>query len=562
MPEREYDTVTGLLSGDHLVTATDLTRYIECRSSQSLVIPEFYNIAESVCDRHAESTPDALAYFVEHDSGIDRVTFGELRDHANALANTFVHLGLKRGDRVAIVLPIDASVPIVHIACWKMGLISCPMSALFGSDSLEYRFQNADVSLIVTDCERLPTIRKTSTRAHVMLIDGDEPGASNFWKAIKESSTQFETLQTRSDEPAFLNYTSGTTGDPKGVLAAHRSILGHIPSTDFSLSYPGEGGVQYSPADWAWLAGLTVLMTALHSKRAIATRTRTKFDALDTFRFLSEHKIEIVLLVPTMLRMMQAVPFAQRAQYPLCVHTVLSGAEPVGADLYRWVEEELGARLSEAFGQTECNLCIMNNSDIIPFRPGALGMAAPTYDVAIVDEAGNVLPAGEVGQIGVRKGHPVMMLGYWRNPEATRRKFAGEWMLTGDLASQDADGYFWLVGRSDDVITSSGYRIGPGEIEESLRKHPAVALAAVIGVPDPVRTEAIQAFVVLKEGFTESEDLAEEIKAFVRERLARHEVPRRISFVDSMPTTTTGKLMRRVLKEQELARMAELNSSV
>ena len=543
------------------MTATDLSRYVEYRRTQKLEIPEFYNIAESVCDRHAEASPDRLAYFVEHDEGIEKVTFGQLRDRANALANAFVQLGLKKGDRVAIVLPIDAVVPVVHIACWKMGLISCPMSALFGSDALDFRFRSAEVSLIVTDKSRLATIRSTGSQVPIMLVDGEEPGALDIRRAIAENSTQFETLRTRSDEPAFLNYTSGTSGDPKGVLAAHRAMLGHIPSTDFSMGYPGEGGVQYSPADWAWLAGLTIFMTGLHARRIVAARTRAGFDAIDTFRFLSEHKIEIVTLVPTMLRMMRAIPKAERDRYPLALHTVLSGAEPVGAELYQWVEQELGARLSEAFGQTECNLCIMNNSEIIPFRPGALGMAAPTYDVAIVDESGAVLPSGAVGQIGVRSGHPVMMLEYWRNPEATQRKYAGEWLLTGDLASQDEDGYFWLVGRSDDVITSSGYRIGPGEIEESLRKHQAVALAAVIGVPDPVRTEAIKAFILLKPGVEGTEMLAEEIKTFVRDRLARHEVPRQIAFVEEMPTTSTGKIMRRVLKEAELARAAEAVSS-
>lgn len=537
------------------MTATNLTAYLEYRASRKLVIPEFYNIADSVCDRHADATPERLAYFVEHEHGVDQVTFGQLRDRANALANWFTELGLKRGDRVAIVLPIDAAVPVVHIACWKMGLISCPMSALFGPDALEYRFRSAEVSLIVTDEARLPAISKTGSDAHVMLVDSDRTDVWSFQHVVGTYSPRFETVRTRSEEPAYLNYTSGTTGDPKGVLAAHRAILGHIPSTDFAMNYPGEGGIQYSPADWSWLAGLTLFMTGLHSGRIVAARTRAGFDALDTFRFLSEHQIEIVTLVPTMLRMMRAIPKAERDRHPLRLHTVLSGAEPVGADLYHWVETELGAHLSEAFGQTECNLPVMNNSDIIPFRPGALGMAAPTYDVAIVDDEGSPLPTGSVGQIGVRRGHPVMMLEYWRNAEATKRKFAGDWLLRGDLARQDDDGYFWLIGRADDVITSSGYRIGPGEIEDSLGKHPAVALSAVIGVPDPIRTEMIKAFIVLKPEFVASEALADEIKGFVRERLARHEVPREIEFVEAMPTTSTGKIMRRTFKEKELERL-------
>lgn len=257
-----------------------------------------------------------------------------------------------------------------------------------------------------------------------------------------------------------------------------------------------------------------------------------------------------------MLRMMRAVPKERRANYPLRLRSITSGAEAVGAELYRWVEEELGAHLVEAFGQTECNVCVLNNSRYMAPRPGALGKAAPGYEVAVVDEAGTPLPDGETGQIAVKAGHPIMLLEYWRNPEATRRKYANGWMLTGDLGRRDEEGYLWFSSRADDVITSSGYRIGPGEIEEALTKHPAVALAAAIGVPDPVRTEVVKAFVVARPGVTPSPELAREIQEFVRERLAKHEAPREVEFVAEMPLTTTGKVMRRVLKQMELDRLA------
>jgi acetyl-CoA synthetase len=535
--------------------------YEEIRAAHRLEIPEFYNIADDICDRHAAANPGKEAFFIEHDDRIERVTYGILHAQANALANVLTALGIRRGDRVAIVLPVDVAVPPTHIACWKMGVISCPMAVLFGPDALAYRFANAEVSAVVTDRARLPAVRQAAASApslkHILLVDGDEPGTLDLWSLARAASATFETLRTRAEEPAYINYTSGTTGQPKGVLAAHRALLGHMPSMDFANGEDGPDEICYFPGDWSWLAGLSFLTTSLKAGRLIAVRARVGFDALDAFRFLAEHKVTSAILVPTMLRMMRAVPKEQRARYKLHIHTIITGAEAVGVELYRWVEDDLGAHLSEAFGQTECNVCVLNNSRYMAPRPGALGKAAPGFEVAITDEAGKPLPNGEVGQIAVKAGHPIMLLEYWRNPEATRRKFANGWMLTGDLGKMDDDGYLWFASRADDVITSSGYRIGPSEIEEVIGKHPAVALSAAIGVPDPVRTEVVKAFIVLKAGVTPTQELKDEIQDFVRQRLARHEAPREIEFIREMPITTTGKIMRRVLREQELSRLAK-----
>lgn len=537
-----------------------LKTYEEICAAHRWDIPEYYNIAADVCDRNAEAKYDRQAYFIEHDDRIERVTYGQLQQQANALANVFSDLGLKRGDRVAIVLPIDSAVPATHLACWKMGMISCPMAALFGAEALSFRFGNAEVSAVVTDRARLPAVREAAASCpslrHILLIDGESPGTLDFWALVRNASPIFETVRTRAEDPAYINFTSGTTGQPKGVLAAHRSLLGHMPSINFTFGQTSEGEVQYFPADWSWLAGLCVLLTALKSGRVLAAKSRPGFDPLDAFRFLSEHQVGIATLVPTMLRMMRAVPKEARSQYKLRLHSVGSGSEAVGAELYRWVESEFGANLTEAFGQTECNVCVLNNSRYMPARPGALGKPAPSYEVAIVDEFGKPMPAGTIGQIGVKAGHPIMLLEYWRNPEATRRKYANGWLLTGDLGRMDEDGFFWFESRVDDIITSSGYRIGPGEIEETLVKHPAVALAAAIGVPDPVRTEVVKAFIVLVKDVMPSEALADEMRDFVRQRLAKHEVPRMIEFITEMPLTTTGKIMRRTLKERELQRIA------
>lgn len=465
----------------------------------SLAIPEFYNIAADVCDRPAAEAPERLALVVASDDRIERLSRAELRDRANAAANILSDLGIGRGDRVAIVLPIDSWVPVIHFACWKLGAISCPMSALFGSDALGYRFDDAEVSAVVTASALLPTVREASASCpslrHILLTDGTAPGTLDLSALAADAPVHFEAVATRAEDPAFINYTSGTTGPPKGALAAHRTMLGHLASLEFVNGDARAGDVQYSPADWAWLAGLAGMLGALHSGRTVAARRRIGFDAEETLRFLSEFRITHATLMPTMLRRMMSLPPETLAAAPLSLRNVLTGSEAVGADLYHWVEEVLDVELCEAFGQTECNACLLSNSKRMVPRPGSLGLPAPGFDVAIVDDEGRPQPAGTTGQIGVREGHPIMMLGYWRSAEATERKYAGGWLLTGDLAHMDAEGYFWFVGRSDDIINSSGYRIGPGEIEQCLVKHGAVAAAA--GVPDPDRHEIIKAFIVL-----------------------------------------------------------------
>ena len=241
---------------------------------------------------------------------------------------------------------------------------------------------------------------------------------------------------------------------------------------------------------------------------------------------------------------------APAKRFKLGLRTLASGGESLGASTYQWGREELGLTINEFYGQTECNLVLSSCAKIGVTREGAIGRAVPGHRVAVIDPEGRVCPPGVEGQIAVARPDPVMFLSYWNNPEATRRKFLGDWMTTGDQGAMDADGYFHFVGRDDDVITSAGYRIGPGEIEDCLARHPAVALAAVVGKPDAVRTEIVKAFLVLKPGFAASEALVGEIKEFVRTRLSAHEYPREIAFVEEFPLTTTGKVVRRLLRDR------------
>jgi acetyl-CoA synthetase len=518
-------------------------------------IPEYYNIANDVCDRHADD-PEKIALIHEAlDGEVTRYSYHQVRNYANQLANGLVDLGLDRGDVVAILLAQAPEVPITHVACWKAGLVSSPISILFGSDAIIYRVNDTRAKVIVTNSANLPKVLEVKgqlpTLQHILVVDGPAEEAADYWLFLENYSTDFENIATRAEDPAFINYTSGTTGNPKGATQGHRSMLGHMSGIEFMFDFfPQPGDVIWSPADWSWLAGLMdILMPGWYAGIPVVCSDAAKFDPEDAYRLMSEHKVTCALLTPTVLKLMRQVKDAT-SRFPLSLRCVVSGAEAVGAELIAWAESEFKSVINEGFGQTECNVVLGTNSRVMDAKPGSLGKAAPGHKAAIVDDSGSELEPGELGNIAIKAPDPVMMLEYHNNPQATKEKYADGWLITGDLGVMDEDGYFWFKGRKDDVITSRGYRIGPSEIEDVLISHPAVAIAAVIGVPDPELTEKIKAYIIPAQDFTESEDLITELKQIVRNRLAHHEVPHFFEFVDELPMTATGKIMRRELRDR------------
>ena len=525
-------------------------------------VPQRFNIATACCDRWA-ADPDRVALIHEQPDGqVRRYTFAELRELSNRCANMLVGLGLQRNDRVLLLLGQRPETAILHLAAWRAGMISVLCSVLFGADAVSYRVQTSGAKVVITDDANLDKAIEVAGDARVLCVDGGRGEAADFWALLREGAGTFATVDTDADDPAFLLFTSGTTGPAKGALHAHRSLLGHMPCIEMQHDFfPQPGDVMWSASDWAWIAGLMdVLMPSwFHGVPVLAFRS-VGFDPEQAFHMIAKHDVTNTLLVPTMIRLMKQVP-NPRSRYELKVRSLISGGEAVGPEIIEWTQDALGIRINEVFGQTECNLVLGHNAALMAPKPGSLGQPIPGHVGAIVDDAGNELPAGEVGQIAFRRPDPVMLLEYWNNPVATWDKFAGDWLLTGDLGVRDEDGYFWYRSRADDVITSAGYRIGPGEIEEALLRHPAVRLAAAIGVPDAVRTESIKAFLVLAEDQQPTDALAQEIREFVKTRLARHEYPRDIEFVDALPTTTTGKIMRRELRERERAKAASGHQS-
>jgi acetyl-CoA synthetase len=521
-------------------------------------VPEFYNMAYDVCDRHADGANGTALVHETADGQLRRYSFKDIQQTANRMANLFTACGAVRGDRVMILLGQNPYAGAAHVACWKAGIVSLPTSMLFGADALVYRLNDSGAVLAITDMENAPKLleaqQQSSALRQIFVIDGELPGTTSLEAALAKASSSFENVVTRADDPAFFNYSSGTTGQPKGVLAAHRSMLGHLPGAEMIFDfYADHRDTIWSAADWAWLAGLMdVLMPFWYAGCTVVASRMKKFDPEAAFHLLARTNASAAFLTPTTLRLMRQVIGKPSVPSPN-LRVIMSGGEAVGAELSEWTGRRMKAQINEAFGQTECNLMLGNNAGLIPVRHGSIGLPMPGHVVEIINDAGEVVPRGTTGHIAVRRPNPVMFLRYWNKPEATKEKFIGDWLITGDLGHRDDDGYFWFQGRADDVISASGYRIGPGEIEDAIARHESVALAAVIGVPDKERTERIKAYVVIKAGVQANEALAAEIKAFVTERLARHEVPREIEFVESLPTTPTGKIIRRELRDREIA---------
>jgi acetyl-CoA synthetase len=519
-------------------------------------VPAHYNIGVDVCDRWAARDPHRLAILhASRDGPPQEITYGWLRETSNRLANVLRAHGIGRGDRVALLLPQSPEVAAIHIAIYKLGAIALPLAILFGVDALCYRLQNSGAKVLITNSgclAKLSPIRDELPDLKLVLtVDAAADAAADFHAMLARASSDFTPELTSADDPAMMIYTSGTTGPPKGALHAHRVLLGHLPGIEMPHDFfPQAGDRFWTPADWAWAGGLLdCLLPSLHYGVPVVAHRFEKFDPEEAYAVMARHGVRNAFIPPTALRMLRSAPHPQ-GRYDLNLRTVGSGGEALGAETLEWGRSALGLTVNEFYGQTECNLVLSSCAMLGVSRPGAIGKPVPGHEVAIIRPDGSRADAGELGQIAVKRPNPVMFLEYWGRPDATREKFLGDWMTTGDQGLQDDDGYVHFVGRDDDVITSSGYRIGPGEIEDCLIRHPAVALVAAVGKPDPVRTEIVKAFIVLKSDFTASDALAADIQEFVRTKLSAHEYPREVAFIDAMPMTTTGKVIRRLLRAQ------------
>ncbi|ODS58482.1 MAG: AMP-dependent synthetase [Agrobacterium sp. SCN 61-19] len=523
-------------------------------------IPNDFNIGRVVADVWAARHPERVC--LQHFSPDGRhlsMTYGELSSQSSALAEALTELGVIRGDRVALLMPQCFETVIAHVAIYKLGAITLPLALLFGEEALEYRLRDAGARVIVTNSFGLQRLKAIKARLPalqtVISVDGPGPDVIGFRSMIEGRSGLFDIVESGPDTPALMIYTSGTTGPPKGALHGHRVLAGHVPGFQLAHDFlPQPDDKIWTPSDWAWAGGLlNALLPALMLGVPVVSSPAQKFDPHMAFRIMAEMKVRNAFIPPTALRLLKAVEKPREA-YDLVLRSIGSAGESLGRETYEWVKTALGIVPNEFYGQTECNFVLSSAAHLGVSKGGFIGKAVPGHEVAIIDAEGRELPAGETGQVAIKRPDPVMFLGYWNNPKATEDKFVGDWMKTGDLGRQDKEGYVQFFGRDDDVITSSGYRIGPAEIEDCLIGHPAVRLAAVIGKPDPLRTEIVKAFVVLQDGYTAQPALSAEIRDWVKNRLSMHEYPREVEFVTELPLTTSGKVIRRLLRDQEIAK--------
>ncbi|WP_245736163.1 AMP-binding protein [Roseovarius lutimaris] len=502
-------------------------------------IPPQLNMAVQACDDWAARAPDRVAIVDLSGEGPRDITYADLREMADRLALALVARGVGRGDRVGVLRSQGAWCAAAHIAIWKIGAISIPLFKLFKHDALSSRVGDAGARVIVTDAEGVGLLAGLAQVEALVPEDCALPDG------------RFDTLETGAEDPAVLIYTSGTTGAPKGALHAHRVLTGHLPGVEISHDFLGQADdCLWTPADWAWIGGLfDVLMPGLTIGVPVVAARMAKFGPEECMKIIREGNVRNIFFPPTALRLLKAEDCHIDG-----LRSIASGGEPLGAEMLDWGRRAFGLTINEFYGQTECNMVASSCGALFSPEPGCLGKAVPGHDLAVLDETG--APTQGEGDVAIRRGSASMMLEYWNKPEQTAEKFLGDWLLTGDRGIWEGE-YLRFVGREDDVITSAGYRIGPAEIEDCLLTHGAVATVGVVGKPDPVRTEIVKAYVVLKHGVSASNDLAAELQAYVKERLATYSYPREIGFIDALPMTVTGKVIRKDLKARAASEEAQ-----
>ena len=542
-----------------VLPSPNMTDYEKARKEFELEVPEYFNFGFDVVDKWAEDrTKLAVAVAGEMGETLEKHTFFEIKQLSNRFANVMLEHGLKKGDRVLVMLPWMPQWYIAMIGMIKLGVIPIPSTTLLTPRDIRYRVNESDAMGILTDIQDAPKVEEAMEKCPslkmCMLTGGHRRGWLSWNEEMEKASPKLDPPErTKSDDTMLLYFTSGTVSYPKMVLHTQASYaIGHritatfwqdLKPTDLHWTVTDTG---WAKAAWGSLFGQWTLGAAVFNHH-----TKSKFDAKLTLRMIENYGITTFCAPPTAYRMFAQLPLAD---YDLSsLRHCMSAGEPLNPEVIRVWEEATGLKIYDGYGQTETvNLCASYRCK--PVKIGSMGLPTPGFDVRVVDEEGNELPEGEEGYVvvKVKPERPVgLFKEYWKKPEETKGVFQGDYYYTGDKAYRDEDGYFWFVGRADDVILSAGYRIGPFEVESALVEHPSVAEAAVIAAPDEVRGEIVKAFVILAEDFSPSDSLTKELQDYVKKVTAPYKYPRAIEYVKDLPKTISGKIRRGELKKME-----------
>lgn len=524
-----------------------------------IVIPPRANIAAATVGRHAQGPrADATALIVDSGDRIQSWTFHELDTAATRLAAGLRAAGVVQGMPVALHTGQSLATALAHLAVYKLGAVVMTLSQLYGPETVRHALADSGTRFVLTDAAgwdaiatALPALPQRVTPILAgALPDRLPPDTLTLEQLLDTDAKGFAPVDTRSDAPALLMYTSGSTGLPKGLMHAHRILAAYMPTVRlfYDLDIEGEGLVFWTPADWAWVGGLLDLVLPAWAEGHAVLASPQRFEATAALDLMARHRVTHSFMTPTALKRLAQVP-APRDGRDLALRVICTGGESLPGEVVTWCENSLGVVCNEFYGLTEFNHLVGNCRALYPIRPGSMGRAYPGRRVAIVDETGAEVSEGEVGEIVSAADDPTLFLGYRGAPGIPDALRLGPWLRTRDLARRDADGYVWYQGRNDDLIKSAGYRIGPAEVEDALLRHPAVAEAAVVGLPDPDRGQIVTAFVRPATGHAPDEALGQALRDHVRATLATYKAPRRVVFVDEFPMTSSGKIRRAALRQ-------------
>ncbi len=515
------------------------------------------NVAYNAIDRHVKNYGDKIALFwIGADDSTKQYTFREISHLSNKFANVVRKLGVKKGDRIFIFLPRIPELYISFLGIVKTGAIAGTMFSAFGPSAIKDRLLDSGAKILITNSElkkrvyevrnELPELEK------IVVVDNAEKDEISYNDEMERASPEFDVERMSPDEYAFMLYTSGTTGKPKGVVHAHSAVIHEHITAKWVLDLHDDD-IYWCTADPGWVTGISYNIIGPWSNRVSSVVYEGRFSPEKWYSILEKYNVTVWYTAPTAIRMLMSAGDELSKKYDLSsLRYMCSVGEPLNPEAIRWGMKVMGLPFHDNWWQTETGGILIANYPTMPIRLGSMGKPFPGITAGIVDEDGNPLPNGEEGNLAIIPGWPSMMKEIWKNPKKYGEYFKKEWYITGDRARRDNDGYFWFVGRADDVIKTAGERVGPFEVESILIEHPAIVEAGVIGKPDPLRGEIIKAFITLRKGFTPSPELEEDIKSFVKKKLAGHAYPREIEFRTNLPKTRSGKIMRRMLKAQEL----------